>query len=586
MRPQAIVAVLAIAAAGVGGGVLLERQYLAADAASPATSQNKKVLYWWDPMIPDYKSDKPGKSPMGMDMVPVYEDEEPGASGEPAGTVAVSPATLQNLGVRTAEANLTTLTPTLRTFGTVGFDESRTSDIHVRAEGWIERLHKRVEGETVARGELLFEFFSPNLASAAYEYVRELERGSLDGIQGARRKLAALGVSDRQVEEIRKSRQVPELVKVYAHQDGVITSLGVSEGMFIQPDMTLMTVTDLSTVWVMAEVFESQAALVRPGMAAEIAIKGLPGRTWTGAVDYVYPDLRQDTRTVRLRIPLDNRDGVLRPNMFASIRLVPEASKQVVAVPQEAVIRTGSGNRVVVSLGDGRFKPVFVETGLAADGLVEVTKGVEPGTPVVTSAHFLFDSEANLSGALAKLQEPEADPAPPATAEGIVLAVNEAEGKLTIQHGPIDALGWPAMTMDFAVDPATLPEGISEGSSIRFDVSQAADGAYRAGDISLAHGDHQAHAGLDDASAAAPASSEPVAWTDATVESPPVEGKVTLAHPPIPEIGWPAMTMEFALDPAVDTTRLTPGSRARVGLAEDGAGGYRVIAVQRTGGPS
>ncbi len=560
MRPKAILAVLAAVTAGVGGGVLLDRHLLTPQSDAAAAS-GKKVLYWWDPMMPDYKSDKPGKSPMGMDMVPVHEGEGEG------GTVAVSPAMLQSLGVRAAEARLTTLTPTLRTFGAVHFNASRTRDVHVRAEGWIERLHKRVEGETVARGDLLFEFFSPNLASAVYEYVRELERGGPDGVQGARRKLAALGVSDRQVEDIRKSRQVPELVKVYAHQGGVITSLGVSEGMFIQPDMTLMTVADLSTVWVLAEVFESQAALVRPGMAAEIAIKGLPGRTWTGTVDYVYPDLRQDTRTVRLRIPLDNGDGSLRPNMFASVRLVPDASEQVVAVPQEAVIRTGSGNRVVVSMGGGRFKPVPVETGLAADGLVEVTKGVEPGTPVVTSGHFLFDSEANLSGALAKLQEPEAGPAPPATAEGVVLAVDEAEGKLTIQHGPIDALGWPAMTMDFAVDPATLPEGTSEGSSIRFGVSQASDGSYRAIGIS-------------------PALGEPVAWTDATVELPPVDGKVTLAHPPIPEIGWPAMTMEFAVDPAIDAARLKLGSRARVGLAEDGTGGYRVIAVERAGGPS
>jgi len=576
MTSKAILVAVALAA-GIGGGLALERYLLTnspADAGAPAQGE-RRILYWWDPMMPEYRSDKPGKSPMGMDMVPVHEGKETRAGGD-AGAVTVSPAIVQTLGVRTALAERTTLTPEIRTFGTVGFDESRTSHVHVRAEGWIERLYHRVEGEAVREGAVLFEYFSPNLASAAYEYVRELERSSAPGAEGAARKLLALGMDPRQIEEVRRSREVPGRIKVYAPQSGVVVEHSIAEGMYVQPDMTLMSITDLVTVWVLAEVFESQAALVRPGMDATVIFKSLPGRIWTGSVDYVYPDLRPDTRTVRLRIRLDNSDGTLRPNMYATVWIEAAPKAQAVTVPQEAVIRTGQGARVVLARGEGQFEPVPVRTGLAVGGRIEVTQGIDAGDRVVTSAHFLLDGEVNLSGGLAKLSAPAtpAAPPPPIMAEGILKAIDTGSGKLTISHGPVAALNWPAMTMDFSADGLALPGTLQPGDAIRFQVEKAPDGSFRAVEIEPSGGEpgHPGHG--------APVIA---AWTEATVNTAPgPEGRANLSHGPVPEIGWPAMTMDFAVDPAAAAI-LRPGARVRIGLSEEPDGSYRIAAAEADG---
>jgi len=285
MKPGTALAVLLAVTAGVGGGILLERQVLSAQGAPPQQAgTGPRILYWWDPMIPDFKSDKPGKSPMGMDMVPVYEGQDQ-AKAEEKGVVTVSAAAMNNLGVRTAAVERVTLTPTVETFGSITFDESRISHLHVRSDGWIERLHTRVMGEFVERGQLLMEVFSPNLITAAYEFVREAERGPSGNTEGARRKMIALGVSERQIEEIRKTGAVPERIKVYAPQPGVVEALGVAEGMYVESDVTLMAIVDHASVWVMAEVLESQVGLVSRGMPAEVRVASQPGRTWTGTVD-------------------------------------------------------------------------------------------------------------------------------------------------------------------------------------------------------------------------------------------------------------------------------------------------------------
>ena len=412
MKPGTALAVLLAVAAGVGGGILLERQVLSAQGAPPQQAgTGPRILYWWDPMIPDFKSDKPGKSPMGMEMVPVYEGQDQ-AKAEEKGVVTVSAAAMNNLGVRTAAVERVTLTPTVETFGSITFDESRTAHLHVRSDGWIERLHTRVMGEFVERGQLLMEVFSPNLITAAYEFVREAERGPSGNTEGARRKLLALGVSERQIEEIRKTGAVPERIKVYAPQSGVVEALGVAEGMYVESDVTLMSIVDHASVWVMAEVLESQVGLVSRGMPAEVRVASQPGRTWTGTVDYVYPELRPDTRTARLRIRLANPDHALQPNMFASVRVATRAREGVIAIPNGALIRTGQADRAVLALGDGRFKPVPVTAGLAVGDQVEITDGLKEGDRVVTSAQFLIDSESSLTAGFASMQ----DVAPPQAA--------------------------------------------------------------------------------------------------------------------------------------------------------------------------
>jgi Cu(I)/Ag(I) efflux system membrane fusion protein len=458
---------------------------LSAQGAPPQQAgTGPRILYWWDPMIPDFKSDKPGKSPMGMEMVPVYEGQDQ-AKAEEKGVVTVSAAAMNNLGVRTAAVERVTLTPTVETFGSITFDESRTAHLHVRSDGWIERLHTRVMGEFVERGQLLMEVFSPNLITAAYEFVREAERGPSGNTEGARRKLLALGVSDRQIEEIRKTGAVPERIKVYAPQPGVVEALGVAEGMYVESDVTLMSIVDHASVWVMAEVLESQVGLVSRGMPAEVRVASQPGRTWTGTVDYVYPELRPDTRTARLRIRLANPDHALQPNMFASVRVATQAREGVIAIPNGALIRTGQADRAVLALGDGRFKPVPVTAGLAVGDQVEITDGLKEGDRVVTSAQFLIDSESSLTAGFASMQDaapPQAAEAP-AMGEGEVTAVAADGSTVTISHGPIPAFSWPSMTMEFGVGPGASVQGLSPGDRVRFGVVKTQDDTYTAATI-------------------------------------------------------------------------------------------------------
>jgi len=484
MKPGTALAVLLAVAAGVGGGILLERQVLSAQDASRAAGTGPRILYWWDPMIPDFKSDKPGKSPMGMDMVPVYEGQAQ-AKAEEKGVVTVSAAAMNNLGVRTAAVERMTLTPTVETFGSITFDESGTSHLHVRGRGWVERLHTRVMGDSVERGQLLMEIFSPDLITASYEFVREAERGPSGNTEGARRKLLALGVSERQIEEIRKTGAVPERIKVYAPQPGVVEALGVAEGMYVESDVTLMSIVDHASVWVMAEVLESQVGLVSRGMPAEVRVASEPGRTWTGTVDYVYPELRPDTRTARLRIRLANPDHTLQPNMFASVRVATRAREGVIAIPNGALIRTGQADRAVLALGDGRFKPVPVKAGLAVGDRVEITDGLKEGDRVVTSAQFLIDSESSLTAGFASMQDAEPPQAAgaPAMGEGEVTAVAADGSRVTISHGPIPAFSWPSMTMEFGVGPGASVQGLAPGDRVRFGVVKAPDDTYTAATI-------------------------------------------------------------------------------------------------------
>jgi Cu(I)/Ag(I) efflux system membrane fusion protein len=484
MKPGPALAVLLAVAAGVGGGILLERQVLSAQDASQAAGTGPRILYWWDPMIPDYKSDKPGKSPMGMDMVPVYEGQDQ-AKAEETGVVTVSAAAMNNLGVRTAAVERTDLVPTVETFGSITFDESRTAHLHVRGRGWIEQLHTRVMGDYVERGQLLMEVFSPDLITAAYEYVREADRDASGNTEGARRKLLALGVSDRQIEEIRKTRAVPERIKLYAPQPGVVEALGVAEGMYVESDVTLMSIVDHASVWVMAEVLESQVGLVSRGMPAEVRVASQPGRIWTGTVDYIYPELRPDTRTARLRIRLANADHALQPNMFASVRVATQPRENVLAIPNGALIRTGQAERAVLALGDGRFKPVSVKAGLAAGDRVEITDGLQEGDRVVTSAQFLIDSESSLTAGFASMQDVEPPQAAeaPAMGEGEITAVAADGSTVTISHGPIPAFSWPSMTMEFGVGPGASVQGLAPGDRVRFGVVKAPDDTYTAATI-------------------------------------------------------------------------------------------------------
>jgi Cu(I)/Ag(I) efflux system membrane fusion protein len=370
--------------------------------ASPvASSGEREILYWVAPMDANYRRDNPGKSPMGMDLVPVYADE---VDGQP-GVIAIDPTVVNNLGVRTAPAQRGALSRQIDTVGYVGYDEDTLKHIHTRVDGWIEKLATKAAGDPIAKDQLLFELYSPTLVNAQQEYLAALRSGNSVLQSASDERLIALGVTAGEIERLRKERKVRQRVRVYAPTDGVIAMLGVREGEFVTAATDIMSIAELNRIWVLAEVFERQAAWVKPGQHAMVELDYMPGQMWHGTVDYVYPELDAQTRTLKVRLRFDNTDRVLRPNMFARVTIHGDATVNVVHVPREALIRGGTVDRVVLALGDGRFRSQPVRVGIESGDRVAILDGISAGDPVVVSGQFLIDSESNIEAALSNLGE-------------------------------------------------------------------------------------------------------------------------------------------------------------------------------------
>jgi membrane fusion protein, copper/silver efflux system len=500
-----------VLAAGVSGWALERYVFNGSDpltalrsAVSENTNQEKdnpRILYWVAPMDPSYRRDGPGKSPMGMDLIPVYEGEEP----EEPGVVKVSAAAAEAIGVRYATAQRETLTPEIRTFGRVAYDERRTRHIHVRADGWVDRLDVRREGERVQKGDLLFTYFAPDLSIAAMEYRRELQRGDSRGINATRLKLRSLGVSERQIGALRPGSDTVENIEVYAPQDGVIAEIDIAEGMFITPDIPVVSLSDLSRVWVLAEVIERDIPHVRAGMAATIeALSGVPSAR-SGVIDTVFPTLKEDTRTIELRLVVDNPDGALHPNALVKVALESDPMEHVLTAPASAVIRLGDAARVVQVMGEGRFKPVPVAIGPRVGERIVVEDGLQEGDRIVAAAHFLIDSESSLQDGLDRMaaahgahpgmdhqgmdhqetdhQEMDHGQPEPANgdlvwAEGKIVAIEADRRVVTLDHAPVPALGWPGMVMDFRVAADVPLEELGVDDEIAFGFVQTPEGRY------------------------------------------------------------------------------------------------------------
>ncbi len=372
---------------------------LAAPLTVTAADDDREILYWVAPMDANYRRDKPGKSPMGMDLVPVYAD----ASAADGSYVSIAPEMVQNLGVRTAVAERSRLWRGIDTVGYVDYDESKVSHIHLRTEGWIEDLVVQSEGERVKQGERLFSLYSPELVNAQEEFVQALKIGNAGLIRASRDRLAALGISASQIKRLEKDRKPSQTVPVYAPQDGVVASLSVRDGMYIKPATRVMSLADLSSVWLLAEVFERQADWVKVGQPTEVKLAFLPGHTWEGKVEYIYPSLDAKTRTLKTRLRFDNPDEILKPNMYADVKIFGGPKDDVIVIPVEALIRTGREQRVVLSLGNGRFESRSVSAGIESGDWVEILDGIEPGDTVVTSGQFLIDSEASLKASMTRM---------------------------------------------------------------------------------------------------------------------------------------------------------------------------------------
>ena len=371
-----------------------------------AAAEGKEILYWVAPMDPNYQRDKPGKSPMGMDLVPVYADDSAQEN-----VVSINPEIVQNLGVRTTAAERTRLWRGIDTVGYVDYDESRVSHIHLRTEGWIENLTVKSEGERVNKGDRLFDLYSPELVNAQKEFVTALTSGNKSLIRASQARLSALGVADEQIEQVRKTREAKQHIRVYAPQDGVVSALMVREGMFVKPSMNVMSLGDLATVWLLAEVFERQANWVKVGQAAEVRLAYLPGQLWQGKVEYIYPSLDPKTRTLKVRLRFDNPDEGLKPNMYASVRIFGGPKENTIVIPLEGLIRTGRDERVIIALGDGRFEARDVVAGIESGDYVEIVRGVDEGEAIVVSGQFLIDSEASMRASLTRM-DTSADDAP------------------------------------------------------------------------------------------------------------------------------------------------------------------------------
>lgn len=368
-------------------------------AALAAEQDDREILYWVAPMDANYRRDKPGKSPMGMELVPVYAD----ADGGDGSSISIAPEVVQNLGVRTAVAERSRLWRGIDTVGYVDYDESKVSHIHLRTEGWIENLAVESEGERVTRGQRLFNLYSPALVNAQEEFVQALVGGNKGLIRASRSRLTALGILGSQIKRLEKQRKASQTIPIYAPQDGVVASLSVRDGMYIKPATRVMSLADLSSVWLLAEVFERQADWVEVNQPAEVTLAFLPGRTWEGRVEYIYPSLDPKTRTLKARLRFPNPDEALKPNMYANVIIYGGPKDDVVVIPIEALIRTGREERVVIALGEGRFESRTVRAGIESGEWVEVIEGVQPGEDILVSGQFLIDSEASLKASMMRM---------------------------------------------------------------------------------------------------------------------------------------------------------------------------------------
>ncbi len=374
---------------------------ISALAVSPALSaEQDEILYWVAPMDPNYRRSEPGKSPMGMDLVPVYAN-----AGGDGSSVSIDPAMVQNLGIRTASVERGKLWRMINTVGYVAFDERKLSHLHLRTEGWIEKLNVKSDGERVKKGDVLLELYSRELVNAQEEYVQALRGNSKYLQRASRERLEALGMSKGQIEQVKRNKRAYQKVRILASQDGVIYSLNVREGMFVKPDTEVLTLADLSSVWLLVDVFERQADWVSVDQPAEVRLGYRPGRLWEGEVEFIYPTINPMTRTLQARLRFDSPDESLKPDMYANVRIYAGPKEAVLSIPREALIKTGDSQRVIIALGDGKFRAQEVSAGIESGDFVEITSGLDEGMQVVTSGQFLIDSEASLRASFNRMEE-------------------------------------------------------------------------------------------------------------------------------------------------------------------------------------
>jgi RND family efflux transporter MFP subunit len=431
----------------------------AATAPAPAAKGERKIKYWVSPMDPGYVRDKPGKAPCGMDLVPVYEDT--GGEAAAPGAISISPTTVQSMGVRTAKVEVRPLSRLTLAVGRVTFDERNLAVITTKVDGWVERLYVNATGDPVRKGQALLSIYSPDLVTAQEEYllavknlkamqaspVKEMAEGAQRLAQASHRRLSYFDVSAGQINELERTGRVRKHLTLYSPANGIVTKRMATQGMYTKAGMPLLEVADLSTIWVDADIYQYELPWIKAGQPVTMTLEYLPGETFPGKIDYVYPYLKEATRTAKVRLRFSNPGLKLKPEMFAQVKIESPVAHNAVVVPADAVIDTGLQQHVFIALGQGRFEPREVKLGvLGNDGLREVLSGLTGGEDVVVSAQFMLDSESRFREAVQ-----------------MMMPGQESEGKKegTPKAAPAPAPTPPGMKMEGQKEapPAAMPPG-------------------------------------------------------------------------------------------------------------------------------
>lgn len=459
---KSIVAVVIAAGVAAGIGYVTGRQHTA-PATSTEAAPARKVLYWYDPMMPDQRFDKPGKSPfMDMPLVPRYADAAPAAGG-----VSVSAQQQQNLGMTTGRVEQRVLASAFSAFATVTTDERSIQSVPSPAAGVVEKLFVRAPQQWVKKGQPLAQLWIPQWTTAQQEYLAVRQLGDSELTRAARERLALQFMPEAIIRAVERGGKPETRLTLRADKDGYVVKLDSREGAQVAATQSLFELASLDPVWLVVDYPPTQAQALATGSEIVATSASWPGEQFHGRVSELLPQLETATRTLKARIVLDNPQQKLKPGMFLTVTTAASAQQPaVLAIPEEALIETGAASRVLLATGDGHFRAVNVTTGRTAQGWTEVLSGLNAGDSVVTSGQFLIDSEANLRSALPEQQATQTAKknVQQYDATGVVKAIDA--GSITLSHQPIPALNWGAMTMDFVVkqpDPA-----IKVGDTVMF----------------------------------------------------------------------------------------------------------------------
>ena len=562
VKPTYLVAMLFVGIVlGLGAGWLLnssDAPHAAMNESSGDTNDENEILYWVAPMDSSYRRDGPGKSPMGMDLVPVYANDQ----SEAPGTVTISPNIEQSLGVTTAPAQFESLSESVAALGVIGFNQDNIVHVHPRVKGWIEFLSVTNEGQMVQKGDVLYRLYSPELVNAQEEYLLALNRNNQNLIKAAKDKLIALQLPESTIESVTRTRKVSQQVAFTAPQSGIVAKLNIRPGFYVEPGTTLMEIASLNEVWLTTEVPERQAAGIRAGQHAMITLDTYPDDVFHAMVDYVYPVMNAATRTLQVRLRLPNETQQLKPNMFANVVFLISDDEMVLTVPRNAVIRTAQNNRVVLALGDGKFKSVAVTLGNTSKDRVEIVDGLLEGDEVVTNAQFLLDSESAIDSDLARFSnasDGEQSMSSRAWVAGEINTVDSEARTVNASHEAIEDWQWPAMVMDFAVSEDVDISQLGAGVSLHMEIDKSVSGLPLITGIHIMSGmDHDAMNNED--SSEAPESDVQSATVDGVINTVDVTSRVlNISRGAIEKWGRGPATLDFAVDEAVAMNALQAG---------------------------